>query len=98
MDLKTEQFSKNNSSEEQFEKILPVKKIGPIVAGIVSAIIACVLLYGILTNPRFEWDQVGIYLISNNVLSGIFWTLWLTLLSMVIAIVLVFLEHVEHLT
>ncbi|PNP89661.1 ABC transporter permease [Gardnerella sp. KA00735] len=88
MDLKTEQFSKNNSSEEQFEKILPVKKIGPIVAGIVSAIIACVLLYGILTNPRFEWDQVGIYLISNNVLSGIFWTLWLTLLSMVIAIVL----------
>ena len=88
MDLKTEQFSKNNSSEEQFEKILPVKKIGPIVAGIISAIIACVLLYGILTNPRFEWDQVGIYLISNNVLSGIFWTLWLTLLSMVIAIVL----------
>ena len=88
MDLETKQFSKNNSSEEQFEKILPVKKIGPIVAGIVSAIIACVLLYGILTNPRFEWDQVGIYLISNNVLSGIFWTLWLTLLSMVIAIVL----------
>lgn len=70
------------------ERILPVKNPGPIVAGIIVAIIACSLLYSIVTNPRFEWDVVGIYLISNNVLAGIGWTLLLTLLSMVIAIVL----------
>ncbi|NSX26484.1 amino acid ABC transporter permease [Gardnerella vaginalis] len=70
------------------ERILPVKNPGPIVAGVIVAIIACSLLYSIVTNPRFEWDVVGIYLISNNVLAGIGWTLLLTLLSMVIAIVL----------
>ncbi|RFT25745.1 ABC transporter permease, partial [Gardnerella vaginalis] len=70
------------------ERILPVKNPGPIVAGIIVAIIACSLLYSIVTNPRFEWNVVGIYLISNNVLAGIGWTLLLTFLSMVIAIVL----------
>ncbi len=70
------------------ERILPVKNPGPIVAGIIVAIIACSLLYSIVTNPRFEWNVVGIYLISDNVLTGIAWTLILTFLSMIIAIVL----------
>ncbi|RIY21587.1 ABC transporter permease, partial [Bifidobacteriaceae bacterium VN002] len=70
------------------ERILPVKNPGPIVAGVIVAIIACSLLYSIVTNPRFEWNVVGIYLISNNVLAGIGWTLILTFLSMIIAIVL----------
>ncbi|WP_246905562.1 amino acid ABC transporter permease [Gardnerella vaginalis] len=81
-------FSDSSSSTVQAERILPVKKPGPIIAGIIVAVITCSLLYGIVTNPRFEWDVVGIYLISNNVFYGIGWTLLLTLLAMVIAIVL----------
>lgn len=78
-------IKQSSSSEEQ---ILPVRKPGPIIAGIIVAIIACSLLYGIVTNPRFEWDVVGIYLISDNVLSGICWTLCITVISMVVAIIL----------
>lgn len=70
------------------EHILPVKKPGPIIAGVIVAVIACSLLYSIITNPRFEWQVVGVYLISDNVLAGIGWTLLLTVLAMLIAIVL----------
>lgn len=80
--------SKKLSQNSVGDRILPVKKPGPIIAGIIVAIIACSLLYSIVTNPRFEWDVVGIYLISDNVLTGIAWTLILTFLSMIIAIVL----------
>ncbi|PZO97451.1 MAG: amino acid ABC transporter permease [Gardnerella vaginalis] len=77
-------FSKKNDDE----RILPVKKPGPIVAGIIVALVACSLLYSIATNRRFEWNIVAKYIIDENVLTGIGWTLWLTLLAMVIAIVL----------
>lgn len=79
--------SKSKSGVDNSERILPVKKPGPIVAGVIVAVIACSLLYSIITNPRFEWEVVGIYLISDNVLSGIGWTLLLTLIAMVISIV-----------
>lgn len=80
--------SKKLSQNSDGDRILSVKKPGPIIAGIIVAIIACSLLYSIVTNPRFEWNVVGIYLISDNVLTGIAWTLILTFLSMIIAIVL----------
>ena len=77
-------FSKKNNDE----RILPVKKPGPIIAGVIVALMACSLLYSIATNRRFEWNIVAKYIIDENVLTGIGWTLWLTLLAMVIAIVL----------
>ena len=76
------------SKENNNDKILPVKKIGPIVAGIIVGVVSVFLLYSIAANRRFEWNIVFKYIFNENVLSGIFWTLWLTLLSMVIAIVL----------
>lgn len=82
------QSGKSQFGKSQAEHILPVAKPGPIVAGVIVAILACSLLYSIITNPRFEWQVVGVYLISDNVLTGIGWTLLLTLLAMVIAIVL----------
>ncbi|MFW0902129.1 MULTISPECIES: amino acid ABC transporter permease [Gardnerella] len=77
-------FSKKNNDE----RILPVKKPGPIIAGVIVALVACSLLYSIATNRRFEWNIVAKYIIDENVLTGIGWTLLLTLLAMVIAIVL----------
>lgn len=76
------------SKENNNDKILPVKKIGPIVAGIIVGVVSVFLLYSVATNRRFEWNIVLKYIFNENVLSGIGWTLLLTLLSMVIAIVL----------
>ncbi|KAA8831052.1 amino acid ABC transporter permease [Bifidobacterium tissieri] len=67
---------------------LPVKRIGPVVAGVIVALLAAMLVYGMIVNPNFEWHVVWKYLFNENVLAGIGWTLWITVLSMVIAIVL----------
>ena len=67
---------------------LPVKRTGPILAGVVVAIFAVLLAQGLITNPRFEWNVVWKYLFNENVLEGIKYTLLLTVISMAIAIVL----------
>lgn len=69
-------------------KALPVKRTGPIVAAVIVALIAAMLLQGLITNPRFEWNVVWKYLFDENVREGIKYTLLLTVISMVIAIIL----------
>lgn len=67
---------------------LPVKRPGSVVAAVIVAFLAVTLLYGVATNERFEWDIVWKYLFNENVLSGIRYTLELTVISMLVAIVL----------
>ena len=47
-------------------KALPVKRTGPIVAAVIVALLAAMLLQGLITNPRFEWNVVGKYLFNEN--------------------------------
>lgn len=42
-------------------KALPVKRTGPIVAAVIVALLAAMLLQGLITNPRFEWNVVWKY-------------------------------------
>lgn len=67
---------------------LPVRKAGPVVAGVIVVALAAALLWGVATNPRFEWNIVWKYLFNENVLSGIGYTLLLTVIAMVVALVL----------
>ena len=69
-------------------KALPVKRTGPIVAAVIVALLAAMLLQGLITNPRFEWNVVWKYLFDENVREGIKYTLLLTVISMGIAIIL----------
>lgn len=67
---------------------LPVKRTGPVVAAVIVALLAAMLVQGLITNPRFEWNIVWKYLFNENVLEGIGYTLLLTVISMVVAIIL----------
>jgi polar amino acid transport system permease protein len=67
---------------------LPVRRVAPVVAGVIVALLALMLVQGLVTNPRLEWDVVWKYLFNEHVLGGIGWTLILTVASMVIAVVL----------
>lgn len=69
-------------------KALPVRRIGPIVAGVIVVLIAAILIQGLATNPRFDWPVVWKYLFNPNVIQGIGYTLLLTAISMVVAIIL----------
>ena len=67
---------------------LPAKRTGPVVAAVIVALLAAMLVQGLVTNPRFEWNIVWKYLFNENVLEGIGYTLLLTVISMVVAIIL----------
>ena len=67
---------------------LPVRKPGSVVAGIIVALLAALLIQGMVTNTKLDWPTVWKYLFNENVLDGIGWTLILTATSMIIAIVL----------
>lgn len=67
---------------------LPVKRTGPVVAAVIVALLAAMLVQGLVANPRFEWNIVWKYLFNENVLEGIGYTLLLTVISMVVAIIL----------
>lgn len=89
-DVVWQHYSNANDDLPQDQRIhaLPVRKPGPIVAGIIVAIIALMLVWGLITNPRFEWPVVWKYLFNENVLSGIGYTLLLTVIAMAVALVL----------
>ncbi|MBW3082912.1 amino acid ABC transporter permease [Bifidobacterium phasiani] len=67
---------------------LPVRRTGPVVAGVIVALIAAMVVQALVTNPRFDWPIVWKYLFSPNVIEGIGYTLLLTAISMVAAIIL----------
>ncbi|MBT1182239.1 amino acid ABC transporter permease [Bifidobacterium sp. CP2] len=69
-------------------KALPVKRTGPIVAAVIVALLAAMLIQGLVTNPRLDWPTVWKYLFNENVIEGIGYTLLLTVISMVVAIIL----------
>lgn len=69
-------------------KAKPVKRPGQIIAAIIVVIFAAMIVKGLITNPRFEWNVVWKYLFNERVLEGVGYTLLLTVISMVVAIVL----------
>jgi len=51
-------------------------------------LLAAAALRLVATNPRFQWEIVGKYLVSPIILEGLFLTLWLTAVTMVVGLVL----------
>ena len=56
-------------------------------AAIVSVLVA-MFVHGLLTNPNYRWDVVFEYLFDPRVLSGVGWTLILTVAAMALGIVM----------
>ncbi|CCH80231.1 Putative Amino acid ABC transporter, permease [Nostocoides japonicum T1-X7] len=54
----------------------------------ICLLIAAGIAYSLITNPRYQWDVIGDYLTDGTVLKGLWLTLWLTVLVMLIASVL----------
>lgn len=58
------------------------------VGAAVVLVLAALVVRSVATNPRFEWDVVGEYVFSQQLLDGAVTTLTLTVLCMAIGIVL----------
>lgn len=66
----------------------PVPRPGVWIAAIIVGILAAMLIHGVVTNPNFQWKVVWLYLFNEHVLTGVGWTLLLTVGSFAIATVL----------
>ena len=67
---------------------VPVRHPGRWVAAAVLLVLAAMLVNSLVTNPAWHWDVVWDFMFNPRVLSGLWLTIELTLLAMVIGIVL----------
>ncbi len=55
---------------------------------VVCLLIAAALAYTLITNPRYEWSVIRHYVTYPSVLRGLWLTIWMTVLVMIIATIL----------
>ncbi|GAB06609.1 polar amino acid transport system permease protein [Gordonia amarae] len=68
-------------------KAVPLRHPGQWAAATVIIVLAALFVYGAATNDAYAWGTYGDYLFDTRILKGVGYTLALTVLSMVIAIV-----------
>lgn len=69
-------------------EVVPVRYWGRWLSAVILGILLLGLAISMITNPRFRWDVVAEYLFAPEILSGLSMTIWLTISSMAIGIVL----------
>ncbi|AOY74281.1 amino acid ABC transporter permease (plasmid) [Arthrobacter sp. ZXY-2] len=55
---------------------------------VIVTVVAVLLLLSLITNPNFQWETVGQYLFDPSILQGLWVTIWVTFVCMVISVVL----------
>ena len=79
-------------------KAVPVRHPGRWVGIAVIAVIFAMLVNSILTNPNWNWELIGKWIFSEQILKGVGITLLLTVLSMVLGLVLGIIVAVARLS
>lgn len=67
---------------------VPLKHPGQWIAGAVILILVGLFVYGAATNDAYRWDTYAKYLFEERILSGVGYTLALTVLAMLAGVVL----------
>ena len=66
----------------------PVPRPGRWLSAAVVAVLAAMAINSLVTNPNFQWPVVWQWLFSNTIMTGVFYTLILTIISMTVGTVL----------
>lgn len=77
--------------------VVPVRHYGRGVGAAVVLLLLVGLAYSFATNPNFDWSVVGQYLLNANVLRGLWSTLLMTIVAMVLALALAVVIGVMYL-
>jgi polar amino acid transport system permease protein len=67
---------------------VPVRHPGRWVAAVILLVLMAMAAHSLIANPNFHWHVVGQYLFSEQILRGLWTTLYLTVVAMVIGVVL----------
>lgn len=68
--------------------IVPARRPGRWLALGLTTAIGAYVIYSLASNPRFEWPVVGQYMFDRAILFGLLNTVWLTLVTMALGVVL----------
>lgn len=68
--------------------VVPRRHVGRWIAAAIVVVLVVLLLRSVVTNPRFGWDQVNLYLRDVSIGNGLLITCYLTVLCMIIGVVL----------
>ncbi|MFQ8870575.1 MAG: amino acid ABC transporter permease [Varibaculum timonense] len=66
----------------------PVFSLGRALSAIIVAIVAAMIIHGLIANENYRWDMVAKYLFHPSVVRGVLYTLLLTVLAMLIGVTL----------
>lgn len=66
----------------------PVPKTGQIISAVIVAIIVLLIIQSLFTNPNFQWDVVAKYIFHPLILTGVKYTILLTIGAMIIGIII----------
>jgi polar amino acid transport system permease protein len=100
--VSTSELSDQRAGRPDEIKAVPVRRPGRWIAAAIVLVIAASIVRTIITdtgpNKGFQWVWVGHYLFDSRVLHGVWTTIYLTFLSMVIGIVLGIIAAVMRLS
>lgn len=66
----------------------PVPRPGRALSGVIVALFVGIALYSLATNPKYQWTVAFQWFLSETIVSGVVWTIILTVGSMVIGTIL----------
>lgn len=89
MSVTTSNLEKSgNKVPPELIKAVAVRHPGRWVGAATILVIVVFAIQSLATNPNFHWETFALYVLDENVIRGVGWTLLLTVLSMAIAVTL----------
>ncbi len=85
---KDDAVSEMDAADLRAAPVVHQRHPGRWISAVIVVFLACLLVWSVFTNTRFQWDVVGEYLRDVSIGHGLLLTVWLTGVSMLIGIVL----------
>ncbi|SFD51279.1 amino acid ABC transporter permease [Roseivivax sediminis] len=79
--------ARDEGQKVRLNDVVPHRHPGRWVAVALLAVVVAQVAHGIIVNPNFHWDVFWQYLFAPTVMAGVGWTLMLTVIAMLVAIV-----------
>ncbi len=96
--MTTSEQTESTAGRPEDIQAVPVRRPGRWIAAAIVLLIAASFIRAIITAKGFQWHLVGHYLFDPRILRGMLTTIYLTVLSMVIGILLGILAAVMRLS
>src|SRR4051794_5950693 len=89
MSITTSNLEKSRTKDApELINAVPVRHPGRWAGAAAILVLGTLAVQSLATNPNFHWETFALYVLDENVVRGVGWTLLLTVLSMAIAVAL----------